>query len=100
LAKETNEKSYLLNSFVAGAFLICIPLAYGAMREYPKEYYVFHVPPLAGLLVIVYALENSIKHLRARIELLEEDSKMNPPASRPPGGQRPSPPLPFGGNRA
>ena len=72
---ETNEKHYLRNSFVAGAILFGIPLVYGAFRGFPKEFYIYMVPPLAGLLVIVYALENSVKHLRQRVELLEDDVK-------------------------
>ncbi|MFN0206351.1 MAG: hypothetical protein ACKVS6_08545 [Planctomycetota bacterium] len=72
---ETNEKNYLRNAFIAGAILIAIPLAYGSAKGFPKDYYIFIVPPLAGFLVIVYALENSVRHLRGRIELLEEDAR-------------------------
>jgi hypothetical protein len=55
--------------------LFAIPLVYGAIQGFPKEFYIYMVPPLAGLLVIVYALENSVRHLRKRIELLEDDVK-------------------------
>ena len=85
MAHETNEKTYLRDSFVCGAFLIAIPLAWGAFRGFSRDFYTFTVPAFAGLLVIVYALENSIRHLRVRIALLEEDLKHNPPLPREPG---------------
>jgi hypothetical protein len=83
MALETNEKQYLRNSFLVGAALFAIPLVYGAIREFPKEFYIFTVPPLAGLLVIVYALENSVRHLRRRIELLEDEVKHGAPPASP-----------------
>lgn len=75
MALETHEKPYLRNAFVVGSVLFAIPLVYGAFQGFPKDFYLYMVPPLAGLLVIVYALENSIRHLRQRIELLEDDAK-------------------------
>jgi hypothetical protein len=86
---ETNEKSYLRNAFISGALLIAAPLAFGAFQGFPKEFYVFTVPSLAGLLVIVYALENSIRHLRVRLEILEDDAKNMPPPAAGGGFQAP-----------
>lgn len=79
---ESNEKAYLRGAFAVGALLIAVPLAWGSFRGFPKDFYIFSVPPIAGMLVIVYALENSIRHLRARIDLLEEEVR---------DAQRPSP---------
>lgn len=69
---EADEKQYLRNAFIIGAMLVAMPLAYGSFRGFPRDFYIFFVPPLAGLLVIVYALENSIRRMRTRIEGLED----------------------------
>jgi hypothetical protein len=91
---ETNEKLYLRNAFLAGSIFIAIPLVYGAIRGFPEWFYAFGVPFLGGLLIFIYALENSIRGLRARIESLErrererererEDEPKEPPPRRPP----------------
>ncbi|MBI3817915.1 MAG: hypothetical protein HY286_04430 [Planctomycetes bacterium] len=72
IPKESNEKAYLRGAFICGALLIAGPLFYGSVRGFPKDFYIYFVPPIAGLLVIAYALENTSRHLRARIELLED----------------------------
>lgn len=100
MAPESNEKSYLRNAFVAGSLLIGAPLIYGAVRGFPEGFYAFAVPILGGCLLFVYALENSIRAFRERIEQLErrERERSLPPPAAPaprrevfdPGARRPS----------
>jgi hypothetical protein len=85
--KESNEKAYLRSAFLAAAILIAIPLAYGSIRGFPKDYYIFTVPTVAGFLLVIYALENSVRHLRERIERLEEAERERE-LNRPPGMRR------------
>ena len=83
MSPESNEKSYLRGAFVVGSLLIAGPLVYGALRGFPENFYAFGVPMLGGLLVFVYALENSIRVLRARIDELERrarERELEPPA--------------------
>ncbi len=68
---ENDEKRYLRNAFVVTALLVSIPLVWGAVRGFPEGFYVFLVPPMAGFLVLAYALENSVRRHRERIESLE-----------------------------
>lgn len=72
-SRESNEKSYLAGAFVVGAVCISLPLAYGSIRGFPKDFYMFSVPPIAGIIIILYAVENSIRRLRARLEALEKE---------------------------
>jgi hypothetical protein len=68
---EPREQRYLRHAFLLGALLLAVPIAWGAIRGFPRELLVFALPALLGLVVLVHALENSIRELRERVRDLE-----------------------------
>ncbi|HKE01326.1 MAG TPA: hypothetical protein VKE69_09975 [Planctomycetota bacterium] len=88
---EPPEQRTLRHAFVAGAVLLAVPIAYGAIYGYPRELVVFALPALAGLVVLVHALENSVRSLRERIRELERRSRERPEDETTPPPNEPGP---------
>lgn len=83
-----DERSSLRLAYAAFGILVVVPLAWGALRGFPHDF-LFYLPFVGGVCIVLLGLEASLRALRSRIEDLE---RRRPPAPPEP----PPPPVPHG----
>ena len=82
MPSPAGEERTLRVAYAACGLLTGVPLAWGALRGFPGGF-LFLIPILAGICVVLLAVESSLRSFRSRLEALERRPPPEPPVPPP-----------------